>query len=55
MSVMLCRLKEIQMSEHDAKLYEQFLSKVSKQINSIQLMLNNVQVCLLVSIAVVFT
>ena len=32
------------MSEHDAKLYEQFLSKVSKQISSIQLMLNNVQV-----------
>jgi len=32
------------MSEHDAKLYQQFISKVRKQINAIQLILNNVEV-----------
>ena len=32
------------MSEHDAKLYQQFMSKVKKQVDAIQLILNNVQV-----------
>jgi len=43
------------MSEHDAKLYEQFLSKVSKQINSIQLILNNVQVLTYLIFLFIFT
>ncbi|RZF45840.1 hypothetical protein LSTR_LSTR015398 [Laodelphax striatellus] len=37
------RLKEIQMSDFDAKVYDQFYSTVAKQIQSLRVILSSVQ------------
>ena len=40
------RLKEIQMSEYDATTYERFSGAVRRQVHSLRIILNNLQVIL---------
>ena len=40
----VCRLKEIEMSEHDAKLYRELMSHVQQQIQILRVMLDNIEV-----------
>ena len=41
-----CRLREIEMSEHDAEMYQRMLSKVCRQIQTLRIMLDAIKVSL---------
>lgn len=40
----LCRLREIEMSEHDADMYAKIIGKVRNQIQALRVMLSSIEV-----------